>query len=39
MNFDVIPELKWQHGYAIAAVVTLVSTLATWWYFKKKKWF
>jgi magnesium transporter len=39
MNFHNMPELKWQHGYAIAAGVTLLSTLATWMYFKKKKWF
>jgi magnesium transporter len=39
MNFQNMPELKWQHGYAVAAGVTLAATLATWWYFKKKKWF
>jgi len=39
MNFDHMPELKWQHGYEMAGALTLFSTLATWWYFKKKKWF
>ena len=39
MNFHNMPELKWQHGYGLAAIVTLVSTMVTWWYFKKKKWF
>ena len=40
MNFaHNFPELHWEHGYAIAATVTMVSTLLTYWYFKRKKWF
>ena len=39
MNFADMPELKMKHGYLLAAVVTLVSTIATYWWFKKKKWF
>jgi len=39
MNFQHMPELSWQHGYLVAASVTAVSTLVTFWYFKKKKWF
>lgn len=39
MNFQHMPELSWKYGYAIAAGVTVVSTCATYWYFKKKKWF
>jgi len=39
MNFKRMPELNWQHGYAIAFAVTLVSTGLTCWYFKRKKWF
>jgi len=40
MNFKHnFPELEWEHGYVIAAVVTAVSTFLTYWYFKKKKWF
>jgi len=39
MNFDGMPELKAQHGYAIAALVMLVSTAATWWYFRRRNWF
>jgi magnesium transporter len=39
MNFHNMPEFKWQHGYGIATGVMVASTLATWWYFKKKKWF
>jgi magnesium transporter len=39
MNFHDMPELNWQHGYWIAGSITVVSTVATYWYFKKKKWF
>jgi magnesium transporter len=39
MNFKHMPELDWHYGYAAAAGLTLVSTLVTYWYFKKKKWF
>jgi magnesium transporter len=39
MNFHDMPELQWKHGYWIAGVVMCVSTVATYWYFKKKKWF
>ena len=39
MNFQHMPELTWQHGYLFAALVMVVSTGATYWYFRKKKWF
>src|SRR3989454_1099487 len=39
MNFADMPELKARHAYPIAFGVTLLSTLATFWYFKRKKWF
>jgi magnesium transporter len=39
MNFKTLPEVDWKYGYSVAAFVTLVSTVATYWYFKKKKWF
>jgi len=39
MNFHDMPELTWRHGYWAALVVTTISTLATYWYFKKKRWF
>jgi magnesium transporter len=39
MNFKDMPELDWKHGYVIAASAMLLSTLATYLYFKKKKWF
>ncbi|HKS36603.1 MAG TPA: magnesium/cobalt transporter CorA [Verrucomicrobiae bacterium] len=40
MNFKHnFPELEWEHGYVIAAVVTVISTILTYWYFRRKKWF
>jgi magnesium transporter len=39
MNFHDMPELQWKHGYWVAGATMIFSTLATWWYFKKKKWF
>lgn len=39
MNFHDMPELKLEHGYAVAGTIMVVSTAATYWYFKKRKWF
>jgi magnesium transporter len=39
MNFKDMPELDYQHAYPIAAGVMVLSTLATYLYFKKRKWF
>jgi magnesium transporter len=39
MNFHDMPELSWKHGYWVAGVTVTISTLGTYWYFKKKKWF
>jgi len=39
MNFDAMPELKWQYGYELAMGLTIIATAITWWWFKKKKWF
>lgn len=39
MNFHDMPELSWRHGYVVAAVVMVLSTGATYWYFKRKRWF
>ncbi len=39
MNFHNMPELDWRYSYLVAGVVTLCSTVATYWYFRKKKWF
>src|SRR5215204_3535677 len=40
MNFgDQMHEMKWPHAYHLAIGLTAVSTVATYWYFKRKKWF
>jgi magnesium transporter len=39
MNFKDMPELDYAHAYPIAAGVMVLSTLLTYLYFKKKKWF
>jgi len=39
MNFDGMHELHAPHGYLIATGCMVVSTAATYLYFKKKKWF
>src|SRR5881409_1627563 len=38
MNFKNMPEYDYQHGYAIAICSTIVSTVGTYLYFKRKKW-
>jgi magnesium transporter len=39
MNFKDMPELDYQHAYPVAAGAMILSTLATYLYFKKKNWF
>jgi magnesium transporter len=39
MNFETMPELKWLHGYSFVFGLTAFTTLVTWWYVKKRKWF
>jgi magnesium transporter len=39
MNFKDMPELDAPHAYPIAVGAMVLSTLATFLYFKKKKWF
>jgi magnesium transporter len=39
MNFKDMPELDYAHAYPIAGVCMIASTMATYLYFKKKKWF
>ena len=39
MNFKDMPELEWKHGYWVAGSVMIVSTIATWLYFRRRKWF
>jgi magnesium transporter len=38
MNFDGMLELHWRYGYELAMGITVLFTVITWWYFKKKKW-
>jgi magnesium transporter len=38
MNFEGMPELKWERGYFYSVIATAISTLATVWYFRIKKW-
>ncbi|QJC34093.1 magnesium/cobalt transporter CorA [Enterobacteriaceae endosymbiont of Donacia cinerea] len=38
MNFSVLPELKWKYGYLYAIVIMVISALAPYFYFKRKKW-
>jgi magnesium transporter len=39
MNFKHMPELDWRYGYSAALALTALSTLATYWYFRRKRWF
>jgi magnesium transporter len=38
MNFKVMPELDWPHGYPIALVLMLIAAIVPYWIFKWKKW-
>jgi magnesium transporter len=38
MNFKHMPETEWQHGYAYAFGLTVVTTALTLIYFRKKRW-
>ncbi len=39
MNFHDMPELDHAHAYPIATGLMVLSTVATYLYFKKRKWF
>lgn len=39
MNFQDMPEIHSSNGYLIAGSLTVAFTIATFWYFKRKKWF
>lgn len=39
MNFENMPELKWEYGYFIILAFMILLFLAMAFYFKKKKWF
>lgn len=38
MNFDVFPELHWHYGYAFALGLMVLSSMATVYVFRRKKW-
>jgi magnesium transporter len=38
MNFKIMPELEWQHGYPLAVVAMLFAAAGPYLYFKWKKW-
>lgn len=38
MNFSGVPEFHWRFGYLYIAILTALTTAATVWYFKRKKW-
>ncbi len=38
MNFDIMPELKWEYGYVFAVVLMVMSAILPLAYFKWKKW-
>lgn len=39
MNFEYMPELKWQYSYPICMIVMLIIAIALIIFFKRKKWF
>lgn len=38
MNFDIIPELKWEFGYPFAIGLMVVSAILPFWYFRRRGW-
>ena len=38
MNFDGMPELRWQYGYPYALGLMLASALLPMWYFRRRGW-
>jgi len=38
MNFDHMPELRWQFGYAYALGLMVAIAIALWVFFKKSGW-
>ncbi|OIN55721.1 magnesium/cobalt transporter CorA [Arsenicibacter rosenii] len=38
MNFPNMPETTWKYGYPFAILLMVISSLGTWWYFKRKQW-
>jgi magnesium transporter len=38
MNFKMMPELEWAHGYPMALVMMLIAAIVPYYIFKLKKW-
>jgi Mg2+ and Co2+ transporter CorA len=38
MNFKIMPELEWSHGYPLALVMMLLAAVGPYVFFKWKKW-
>ena len=38
MNFKIMPELEWEHGYPLAVLMMLLAAVAPYMYFRWKKW-
>ncbi|BCH23715.1 magnesium/cobalt transporter CorA [Mesorhizobium sp. L-8-3] len=38
MNFDAMPELKWNIGYPLALGLMVVSAVLPFWYFRRRGW-
>ena len=38
MNFDVMPELRWQYGYGFAWTMMIAASALTLWIFRRKNW-
>ncbi len=39
MNFRFMPELDWKYGYLFAWILMLIAGIASYIYFRKKKWY
>ena len=38
MNFDLMPELKWEFGYPLAITLMILSAVIPFFYFKRRGW-
>jgi magnesium transporter len=38
MNFKVMPELEWTHGYPMALIMMVAAAIVPYYLFKLKKW-
>jgi magnesium transporter len=38
MNFKMMPELEWTHGYPMALIMMLVAAARPYFFFRWKKW-